>query len=143
MPTPPVIAVVGSNESGKTTLLNALVKLHQTGPFDPRDATRNLDLQERVLEALYLLEADDRETLTAKVPAASEVRWYHIWKDADGSQSYGITPPLLEENDIARSVKTLNALRHSEDWDQVAPDLADLVPSARATLGRDPREYTG
>ena len=48
----PVVAVVGPNESGKTTLLDALVKLGQTGAFDARDATRNLNLQGRVLDVL-------------------------------------------------------------------------------------------
>ena len=138
----PVIALVGPNESGKTTLLNALTKLHQTAGFDPRDATGDLDFDGRVLEALYLLDAEDRETLVSKVPAASEVRWYHVWRNADGSTSHGITPPLLEDDEIARSLKTLNALR-GEDWDQVAvTDLANLVASARATFGREPSEYT-
>ena len=45
----PVIALVGPNEAGKSTLLEAIVAVGRSGEFNPRDITRNLQPQGRVL----------------------------------------------------------------------------------------------
>ena len=54
----PVIALVGPNEAGKSTLLEAIVAVGRSGEFNPRDITRNLPAQGRVLEATFLLDED-------------------------------------------------------------------------------------
>ena len=45
----PVIALVGPNEAGKSTLLEAIVAVGRSGEFNPWDITRNLQPQGRVL----------------------------------------------------------------------------------------------
>ncbi len=75
----PVIALVGPNEAGKSTLLEAIVAVGRSGEFNPRDITRNLQPQGRVLEATFLLDEDDREALQDSVPEALNVRWYRVW----------------------------------------------------------------
>ena len=138
----PVVALVGPNESGKTTVLDALVKLSQNVAFTPDDETRDLPLQGPVLEALYLLDADDRKALTDSVPEASEVRWYYVLRESDGLPSFRISSPLLEDDDVAHSLEALNALR-GDAWDQIdTKEMADLIGNARSTLGRHPSEYT-
>ena len=63
-------------------------------------------------------------------------------RNADGSPSYRMSPPLLEDDEIARSAEDLNALR-GEDWDQITTkNSADLIANARSTLGRQPSDYT-
>ena len=99
----PVVALVGPNESGKTSLLDALVYLGGFGNrvFNDRDRTRGATVTGRVLEALYRLDDDDRAAITAKAARAPEVRWFRVWRDADGTQSYDTSPPLasMEQTD--------------------------------------------
>ena len=76
----PVIALVGPNEAGKSTLLEAIVAVGRSGEFNPRDITRGLQPQGRVLEATFLLDEDDREALQDSVPEALDVRWYRVWR---------------------------------------------------------------
>ena len=102
----PVVALVGPNESGKTSLLDALVHLggHGNRVFDVRDLTdltRDATMNGRVLEAQYRLDDDDRAALAAKGPRASEVRWFKAWREADGTQSYDTIPPLASMDPIS------------------------------------------
>ena len=124
----PVVALVGPNESGKTTLLDALVHLGNLGNqvFDVRDQTRDLTLNGRVLEALYRLDDDDRAAIAAEAPRAPEVRWFRVWREADGTQSYDTDPPLA-------------SMDHAEDQPAAAAGLeavAKLVqgPSSEVVL---------
>ena len=138
----PVVALVGSNESGKTSLLKALTNLGGTGPFAPRDQTRDYTLDGRVLEASYLLEAHDREVLSAKVPTACGVRWYKAWRDADGSRSHEVVPALINDDEIVSAQGGLNALR-GVAWNEVVTSgMADLVSNATATLAGQPDGYS-
>ena len=92
----PVVAVVGPNESGKTSLLKALVHLGQPGNkrFGARDLTRDVNVAGRVLEATYRLDKDDRAALTAEGRQVPEIRWFIVWREPDGTQFYNTIPTL-------------------------------------------------
>ena len=92
----PVVALVGPNESGKTSLLEALLHLGQPAnrDFHARSLTRGLNVSGRVLEATYRLDDDDRAALAKKAPRAPDIRWFRVWREADGTLSHDTIPPL-------------------------------------------------
>ena len=71
---------------GKTSLLDALVQLNGSAPFDAGDITQGYSPKGRLLDALYRLDEDDRTAVAAIAPDAPKVRWYRVWREAaDGT----------------------------------------------------------
>jgi predicted ATP-dependent endonuclease of OLD family len=89
----PVVAVVGPNEAGKTSLLEALVHLsHETG-FDRRQFTDRMEppADKAIVTATYALEQEDRAALD--VGLANQRIEFTVRKDADGE----LVPELHHE----------------------------------------------
>lgn len=136
------MALVGPNESGKTSLLDALTQLGGSAGFDPRDVTRGLALEGRVLEGTFLLDDDDRRNLEESVPMASDIRWYRVWRNADGSQSHEIIPALLNVDETTRASEALNELRGA-NWDHFkALGVAARIGEALPILMKQPSDYS-
>lgn len=90
-----VVALVGPNEAGKTSVLDALASLESSDAFPSQDVTRGLDLDEDVaiVEARYELAADDR-ALASQVGGSGEPRWFVISKLRNGEVTHRVEPPL-------------------------------------------------
>ena len=124
----PVIALVGPNEAGKTTLLKALTDLGQQGDFDPRDITRDTDPVGRILEAKFLLNDLEREALIGAVPEASDVRWYCVWRDETGEHTFSTIPEIPWRGEAAeRARTTLTKLRNIKWAGTASEDLIDRL----------------
>jgi AAA domain, putative AbiEii toxin, Type IV TA system/AAA domain len=102
--TPRVVAIVGPNEAGKSSLLDGLEQLTTRGTieFDARDFSgwEVPDDDKVILSALFEPDADDRLAL-ASVPGGSKVRLWQRWREADGS-AYGKVIPRLKRDRTAR-----------------------------------------
>ena len=82
-----VLAILGANEAGKSSLLKALTRLNDEEPFQPHEVSRGSDISNVSLKAHYLLSDDDREH--ANIPDA---RWYMITKYPTGERKWWIEP---------------------------------------------------
>lgn len=103
--TPRVVAIVGPNEAGKSSLLDAMENIGDpssgreflagefTGRIRPDDETE-------ILSALFEVDPDDREAL-ASIPGADAVRLWHRQRTADG-QAHGEVIPRLERSQLTR-----------------------------------------
>ena len=140
----PVIALVGPNEAGKSTLLDALVAVGRSGEFHPRDITSGLQPQGRVLEATFLLDENDREALRDVVPEALKVRWYRVWRDASGELHRATVPPVpWTGKAAARARKSLIKLRGLKWAESVDDELLDRLNMVISWIPEDePREYS-
>jgi hypothetical protein len=87
-----VIAIVGPNEAGKTSFLEAMTHLSARKELTPGEWTRGQKREPgRVVWARYLIEDEDRDELGG-LDGASDARWYVVWKDADGGLFHEILP---------------------------------------------------
>ena len=140
----PVVALIGPNEAGKSSLLQALIDVEKSGEFDIRDITRDLNPQGRVLEAMFLLDDADREILRDSVPEASDVRWYLVWKNESGERLHETMPDVPWTGEAAgRARKSLTKLRGMR-WAGSAPE--DLIERLDTVISwipdpEAPREY--
>ena len=84
-----VVAVVGPNESGKTSILDALQHLNHQTEFrlsgSSQETTRGkyVSPEDYVIEATFLLDDDDHRAIS-HIPEASETRWFSLSKKAQG-----------------------------------------------------------
>ena len=104
--TPRVVAVVGPNEAGKTSLLNALEAVGDPAehrPFATSEFTgrQRLADDEEVLSALFELDDEDRAAL-ADIPGAEAVRLWKRTRTADG-YAHGEAIPAVERDRALRN----------------------------------------
>ena len=117
----PVIAVVGPNEAGKTSVLDALVQARTTSPIQQRDLTRGRTPQAPVLEATFLRSSQEVEDLRSEFPSMRDARWLRVTKHADGNvvptsdsplpqelqaKAMSLAPEVLSFTDSDRSLRT-------------------------------------
>ena len=82
-----VLAILGANEAGKSSLLKALIHLNNINPFEPHEKSTGTDGEKVEIKAKFMLSDEDRKA--AGVPRA---RWYSLTKNADGKRTFWIEP---------------------------------------------------
>jgi len=104
-----VIAIVGPNEVGKTSVLNALTHLNDRSAFDFSELARNQEEEgiqesEFILEAGILLDDEDRNVIS-HLYKKQEPRWLYIKKAKNGERFYSL------ENDELIDPECLDILK--------------------------------
>ena len=138
----PVIAVVGANEAGKTSVLDALVQARTRNAIQQRDITRGCEPQAPVLEATFLLSPHDVEAFHGEFPNMPDARWLRVTKHATGEVSVNSDSPLPQElqsevmslipevlafTDSDRSLRTEYNLQDPKEWNNAVRNLARLA----------------
>jgi predicted ATP-dependent endonuclease of OLD family len=163
-----VLAILGANEAGKSSLLKVLTRLNDEEPFQPHEISRGSDSNNVSLKAHYLLSDDDREH--AKIPDA---RWYMITKFPNGERKWWIEPrpndrdyghrqklskdasniasktkiaSILEEADEQIVPETVRfcaqiSMRHEDLSDSENAILSNLAERWKSVLDRDSPTY--
>src|SRR3972149_2138184 len=105
-----LIALVGPNEAGKSSLLDALEHLNSEGPYPRSDISHEHDYPNNhpVLQARFLLDNSDREAMS-HLPGGSATRWFVMQKRRDGSFASWVEPAITLDLQPRQAVA--NALR--------------------------------
>jgi hypothetical protein len=144
-----VVAIVGPNEAGKTSLLNALRHLNVSGDFSQGELSRGTDPPDGpIVWARFLLEDEDREALN-QLPGTENVRWFVSAKYLDGERRGWIEPTLRRDlRPRVRMVKLLTrAARHtlvdSAPTPEGLPTLREALASLAENLSSDAETLPG
>jgi predicted ATPase len=141
-----LIAFVGPNEAGKSSLLQALAHLNSADPFEQNERPRRTTITPK-LAWHFQLKDDDREALAA-VPDASHIERLVIAKSADGSKTWDFKPrsPLRDRTNRKSAAELLKAHRDSEplgvaDEDESSEFRLEDYDKAVETLEADVENY--
>ncbi len=112
-----LVAIVGPNEAGKTSILAALEHLnHQTafrlsGSSQETTRGQSVSPEDYIIEASFLLEDEDRQAIS-HIPEASEVRWFSLFKKARGGlETRQIPEPERDLEPRRLAITALDAAR--------------------------------
>jgi predicted ATP-dependent endonuclease of OLD family len=134
-----LVAIVGPNESGKSSFLKALLRFDELEPFVSTGAgqelTRgaNIPSEQTVISAGFLLEDGDRAAV-AHVPGCLDLRWFIMSKKATAPTHYirlvpSISRPVELRNEVLADLrKILNDEvygRVSEQEDEIDEELTN------------------
>lgn len=92
-----LIAIVGANEAGKSSFLEALQHLDNSNAFVTSGASqeiaRGLSLHDRdyVLASRYLIEKGDLEAMS-HIEGAGKIKWFYVYKAVSGERFYKVEP---------------------------------------------------
>jgi hypothetical protein len=92
-----VTALVGSNEAGKTSLLQALAHTNHSDPFTGSERTRGSNEDDPgCIRLKFLIEAEDTAALE-EIEGGERVRWYTVTKQVDGKITSVLDPPVKRD----------------------------------------------
>lgn len=102
------VAVIGRNEAGKSSLLDAMARLNDDEPVERRDQTRGHSFarNHRVITGWFALEEEDRRLLS-DIPEANGAGVYLVTKAVDGSIRGGFRPYIRRDSTPRERARTL------------------------------------
>lgn len=135
----PLVAIVGPNQAGKSSLIAGLQFLNHSDPIEIDDLRRGETFADdhTVIEARYRLDASDREAV-AGILGGTSVRFLRQDKHRDGTLRYATEPRLTRDQSLRTRARTLltqalglRATRETEteESDEDDPSLASLLRS--------------
>ncbi|MFC4357773.1 AAA family ATPase, partial [Halobium salinum] len=130
----PLIALVGPNEAGKTSVLDALRELSKGGKIKDRDQTRNNDNQTKV-SATYRLDEADRKELEP-IEWVPEIDECVITKDQDGEFSVELSPPPERTLTRKRLISEINKIGEREPQNSELSINTGLTSKLHSGQGR-------
>ncbi len=141
-----MVAFVGPNEAGKSSLLRALAHLRNEGGFAANERPRRTSLQPH-LAWHFQLEDDDKAALS-ETPESHDVQRAIVTKLGDGSRSWDFEPrrPRRDRSKRIAPIGLMDAFRdvdevRAADLDEDSEfDLGDF-DRARETLDADIEDY--
>ncbi len=102
-----IIALLGPNEAGKSSILEALTCLNNDYRFNPVQLTRDKDFTERdiVIEAVFFLDDQDKEAISNfdLLSDKSSFKKFCIKKQVSGKRLFEIQPFLSEADKNTKS----------------------------------------
>jgi predicted ATP-dependent endonuclease of OLD family len=138
------IAIVGPNEAGKSSLLEALVHLNDQERIVDSDITRQTSPPDsaEIIKAWFSLDAGDRAAI-AHIPEASAVSRFNVAKQRQGTLVGQPEPPLRRDRAPRKEALALLQRVMASRW---ADDNSDVVeeffPPAETVLESDEANIT-
>ncbi len=155
-----LIAVVGANEAGKSTLLNALLSIENDDEYKINELTKgnNFNEDDAIVRVEYLIEKDELYILK-EYNGIGDPRYYYLSKAVNGRRTHGFTGEVrrnkkhrnliqifkLQSLSKSRAKKLINSLEYSKqdeegDIEETIP-LTDLIEQLLLIIDADSENF--
>lgn len=130
-----LVAILGPNEAGKSSLLQAIAHLNSDKVLSSDEISRGFEPTATTIIGRFYLSADE-----CKAAGFSRPHWLIITKRSDGSRSYGFQPPIPSRDISHRSVISshLDMVMSNEEiqsaLDENDADLRSRIEASIAVL---------
>ncbi|MER7439595.1 AAA family ATPase [Micromonospora avicenniae] len=142
-----LVAFLGPNEAGKSSILQALEWWSSGGKLEQKDIARNLEAEahRRVVSATFILDDDDRVELGKRFVIAAPHAHYRVHRTSSGKRIHGFNPQVerdwgkLEESvgEMALRLKRLTPRESSSAFERAAYTKC-LELFRAALMGKEP-----
>jgi predicted ATP-dependent endonuclease of OLD family len=140
------VSIIGRNEAGKSSLLDALTRLNDPDAIERHDQTRghSFDPDDRILRVWFALDVDDKALLSG-IPEAAGASRYIITKAANGTIRGRFDPNVARDLRPRQRASQLHARVGNTKWygdseftdsDEYS-DVGTLLGSDRESLTPD------
>lgn len=114
-----LVCLIGANESGKSTVLDAMEIAHDNAPVAPYDRTRREDVpsDREIVRLRYRLDDSDRTALRM-IPSPTDresIQWLEIVRRANGEQQIVVDASLRRSRD-GRPLRLAKLQERIEQW---------------------------
>lgn len=122
-----LVALLGPNEAGKTSILKAMTLIGNSDPIDKNDLTRgqNVDPKQNIISARFRL--DDEDLREAEIARPT---WFTLSKTSDGKRNY-VFSPEIEKRDITNRKKLLAKIeqiqKNNRLWGRLVQDNESAI----------------
>lgn len=133
----PVVALVGPNEAGKTSILRSLMELEREGAVARPDRSRIVDDQDVEIRSHWLLEPADKAELASR-PECEGVRYFRFYKSKGQFRSDAYPFPVRNRRPRERAEAAFAKASRQRVWaDAIAddPGLAEVGERLTTVLG--------
>ncbi|MEG8040482.1 AAA family ATPase [Sphingomonas sp. LR60] len=119
------LALVGPNEAGKSSVLDAIRSLGNSEAFEVADVSRGMGEDDLEIVGRFLLDDDELEVAGLSGPS-----WLQVYKEFSGRRSYGFvpSPPARDTSHRVVAIDTLVQLLGTREFgNQLSADLLALL----------------
>ena len=137
-----VIAIIGPNEAGKSSFLQALEHFNHNDKFVPQNGryqlTRGAEItdEQKVIWGLFRLDNVDRAEISTDEECFFHIKLVEIWKTKDGKRNCQLCEPLPRDESIRQGLKAAletNSLRTTKNQlPQKIEKLLEFLAKPRA-----------
>src|SRR5665213_2057375 len=95
-----LVCLIGANEAGKSTVLDALDIAHKDQEVAPADRTRREHIPDdrQIVRLRYRLDDSDRDAITSIAAAEGpSPHWYDLFRLAGGDRQFNLEPSLFRD----------------------------------------------